>query len=141
MHPHGHIPDIIGDPGNLRRFPGIFRRHLGGGDQDVGINISLEQAAVLCDGSDPAPQRMEVEPFDLFSVIKDLSDLRRLKPEQKTYQRAFSAAGGPDDRDVITGVDPEIHPADDPGRVRRIAEIYVGEFDVSVQMGDHGPVF
>ena len=92
LHSHRHAPDVLGDAGQLRGFPGVRQTHPGRGDGDIVVNVSLKQTAVLAYGTDATPERMEVQSGEVLAVVIDGTHIRRLKAEKKSRQRAFPAS-------------------------------------------------
>ena len=101
MHSHGHGADVVRDARLFRGVPGVVERKVGRGDGDVGINVPVEEAAVLGHHAHLAAQRTEVKGAQVLAVVVDRALFRRLKAEQEAQKRRFAAARLADDGDVL----------------------------------------
>ena len=129
VHPHGHGPDIVGHPGQLRRLPGVVHAEVGGGDGDIGEDVPLEQAAVLGHHAHVPPQGVEVQAAHIPAVVVDGPLLRGLEAQEQPHEGALAAAGGPHDGQVFPGADLQIEAVDDVGHGLVVAEGDVGQLD------------
>ena len=137
LHPHRHRADIVGNAGHFSGLPRLVQRQLRCGDHDVGIDIALEQAAVLRHGADAPPQRAEIQPRHVLAVVVDGALFRRFKAKQQPHERGFTAARRADDGNVFPRPDLQIHAVHYPGRGVRIAEADVGQFNAPGKPRDH----
>ena len=141
VHSHGHSPDIIGDPGHLRCFPGPVEGQLRRADHDIGENVSLKERSVLGDSSDLSAQGLQIELFYIFSVIIDGALLRSLESQQKPHQSALSAAGPADQGDIFPGPDLQVEVLDDIGKVFTVTEGDIADLYSSGDSGQDLPAF
>ena len=135
MHLHRHVPDIVGDAGNLRRFPGCVLGQLRGGDQDIRVDIPLEKLAVLGHRADPAPQGPEIQPGHVPAVVIDRAPFRLLESQQQPHQRGFAAARRAHDGDIFARVDLQAYAVHHVGHAFLVAEINVRQLDIPVDGG------
>ena len=105
MHPHGHRADIVRNVGDLCRLPRIVHRKIRCGYDDVGIDISLKQFAVLRNHADSFAERLQVKRTHIPAVVVNCALLRLLKAEKKAKQCGFSAPGFSDNGNILTGFD------------------------------------
>ena len=136
IHTHGHGADVVGDARLFRRVPRLVDGEAGRSENDVGINVALEQAALLHDGADLPAQGAEIETLDVLVVVVDRSLLRLFKAQQEAHERGFSAARPADDGHVFAWSDLEREVVQDVWRIFIIAEADMAELYAAVNAGD-----
>ena len=105
VHSHGHIPDILCDPGDLGSLPGVVQCQLRCGDRDIGEDISLEKLSVLGHDAHFLSQRAGIDLVQITAVIVDRALLGFFKSQKETDKSGFSASGPADNSDIISRVD------------------------------------
>ena len=103
IHPHGHGSDIVGDPGRFRGFPGLVDGEARRSENDIGVDIALEEAALLHNGTDLPAQGTEIQALDVLAVVVDRTLFRLFKAQQQTHERGLAAARPSYDGHVFAG--------------------------------------
>ena len=137
MHSHGHIPDILCDPGDLGSLPGVVQGQLRCGDRDIGEDISLEKLSVLGHDTHFLSQRTGIDLVQIAAVIVDRALLGLFKSQKETDKSGFSASGPADNSDIISRVDLQGEVIQDQRTVFLIAERDMVELDVSPDAGNN----
>ena len=135
VHAHGHITDVLGDPGNLSRLPGGIHVQPGSRDRDVGENVVLEELSVLAHDAHSAPERPGVDPGQVPAVVEDRAALRGLEAQEQADQGRFAAACAADDGDIFARPDLEGEVLEHIGCIFFIAEGDMAHLQAAGQVG------
>ena len=136
VHAHGHLPDILGDAGNLRRLPGLLQLQGGGGDHNIIKDAAGEELSVLHHGADMPPHGVQIQMLQILPVVADDAPGGLFKAQQQAHQGGFSAAAAPDDGHVFPGTDLQAEVFEQRFAFRIIAESDVGHLNGTGETGD-----
>ncbi len=103
--PHGHAGDVRSKPDFGDDGFDLGPIHLRSRDGDIIIDRAGDQLAVLEHDAEFLAQFPLVQAVDIPAVVIDFSGLRLLETQQQLEQGALAAAGGPDNADILAGLD------------------------------------
>jgi len=135
VHAHGHVPDVLGDPGDLSRLPGGVHVQPGSRDRDVGENVVLEELSVLAHDAHPASERPRIDPGEVPAVVEDRAALRDLEAQEQADQGRLAAACAAYDGDIFARPDLEGEILQHIGCIFFIAEGDMAHLQAAGQVG------
>ena len=107
---------------------------VGPAEADVVAHAHAEDRGVLRDQCDVAAQLRRIGVGQPHAVERHRAGLRIVEAQYQVEDRALAGAGGPDDRDLLAGLDAERHAVEHVGfRPRRIGEAHGVECDLGAR--------
>ena len=124
-HSHGHCADVVRDPGDLRRVPGLLESQVWRRDCNILENAAAEELTLLQHGSDQFAKGPQIQRLDILAVVEDRARFRLFEAQQQTQQRRLAAAGLAYDRHILARGNLQAQVVDDLAAFLLIAESYM----------------
>ena len=133
LHAHGHLSDVLRDPGRFRRLPCVVQSEPGSRNSDIFKNTAHQELPVLHHHADMSAERSQVKAVDILAVIEHGAHPGLFKSKKDPHQRGLSAARLADDCHILSGFDPDAQIIQDVRHCLGVTEAHMVQFNIAAK--------